>query len=213
MKDEKSVNVYLTEQSDRKRVYGDNKPDPHKHFIIVQNEHLTHKANLLMSENQTLQKEIDSKDDEVDTMEIQVRYMRGELKNFVELRKMADKISSSLERKGVIMDNQYEKTNKFIPRFLIQFLMNKSLTMLNLLILWYSDRLTLPYIVTAELITTASTLVITGVTPVHINNHKKEFKTYLDSQLVVSNEIEKFREEIKRTDDGNDFISKYIDSM
>jgi hypothetical protein len=213
MKDEKSVNVYLTESSDRQRVYGDDKPDPHKHFIIVQNESLTHKANLLTTENQRLQKDFDEKDDEVDKMEIQVRYMRGELKNFVELRNLADKITSATERKGTHMSKQYDKTSEFIPRFLTQFVLSKSLSFINCIALWYFDKLTIPHIFTTELVTIISTTAITGVSPRDISNHKKEFEKYTTSQHVLTNEIKKIREEVKRADSGNDFISKYIDSM
>jgi hypothetical protein len=208
-----NINVYLTDSDDRKRVYGDDKPDPNKHFIIIQNESLTHRANLLTIENNRLQKDNDDKEEEVDKMDVQIRYMRGELKNFVELRTMSDKITEATERKISHMNAQYEKTNKFIPKFLTQLVFSKSLSMLNILLLWYSNRLTIPYIFTTELISMLLTTNISGVTPGDVGIHKKEFMEYIETQLGFTAEIKKLRDEVKRADDGNDFITKYIDSM
>jgi hypothetical protein len=211
--DNKNINVYLTESEDRQRVYGDDKPDPNKHFIIIQNESLTHKANLLITENHRLQKENDEKEDEVDKIETQVRYMRCELKNFVELRNMADKITEVCEKKIVHMNSQYEKTNKFIPKFLTQFVVGKSLSVINLLALCYVDRLTIPYILTTELISMLVTSTIAGVTPTDIITHKKEFTEFTKTQLDFTAKIKMIREEVKIAENGNDFISKYIESI
>jgi uncharacterized protein YlxW (UPF0749 family) len=208
-----SVNVYLTSQENRQRVYGDDKPDPHKHYIIVQNESLTKRSELLTTENNRLQKEFDEKDDEVDKMEITVRYMRGELKNFVELRNLADKISSTLREKEVHMIKQHNITTTFIPKFLTQFATNKSLSMMNWIMLWYLDMFSLPYVFTTEMITILATTMLVGVSPSDINNHKKMFRIYTHEQLQFDDEIRKLQDEIKKTDDGNDFLSKYIDSL
>jgi cell division protein FtsB len=213
MNSDKNVNVYLTNPEDRQRVYGDDKPDPHKHFIIVQNENLTSESARLRGENSRLQKEIDDGEAEVDKMETQVRYMRGELKNFVELRKMADLITLATEEKEKNTKDQYDLTMKFFPKFLVQFALSKINMVGSCLILWYIDRLTIPYILSTELLTTLTNIVISGVSPYDVMKHKDELELYSIARNKTNTEIEKLRKEVKRADDGNDFITKYIDSM
>ena len=213
MNSEKSVNVYLSTPEDRKRVYGDDKPDPHKHFIIVQNEILTSKSDRLTDENSKLLKEIEEKDNEVDKMEVQLRYIRGELKNFVELRKMADAITTHVENIETKTKDQLDKWVKFIPRFLTQFVLNKTLSVINCILLWYFNKLTIPFIITTELVTTITTVIVTGISPIDIKDYKKGFLQYTETHSVATEEVKKIKDEMKRTDDGNDFISKYIDCM
>ena len=143
-KDEKTkhINLFLNDDNER-RVFGDEKPDPNKHYLILQNDTLHAKINKLEHNFLSVQKELENMEEEVDKMEEQGRYMKGEMKNFVELRNMADKIADKTMKKQKCIQCRYEDEYRFFWKLVLFILANKFLFLVSSSAMWYFDQLSI----------------------------------------------------------------------
>ena len=212
-KDEKTkqINLFLNDDNER-RVFGDEKPDPNKHYLILQNDVLHAKINQLEHDFLCVTKDLESKEEEVDKMEEQSRYMKGEMKNFVELRKMAGKITDMTIKKQKCVQLRYEDEHRFFVKLLIFIITNKCLLFVSSGVMWYLDQFSISTLFISELANILTASFVTQILPGYKERLTK-LEKYKTEERSFDLEIEKISKEIKETDESIDFISKYIDSL
>ena len=207
----KHINLFLNDDNEQ-RVFGDEKPDPNKHYLILQNDTLHAKINQLEHDFLCLNKDLDSKEEEVDKMDEQSRYMKGEMKNFVELRKMSDKITNMTVKKQKCVQLKYDDEHRFFVKLLIFIIINKFLLFVSSGVMWYLDKFSIGTLFVSELINVLTASFITQILPGYKERLAK-LKKYENEERLVDVEIEKVKKEMKETDESIDFISKYIESL
>jgi len=208
----KNVNFFLNENNEE-RVFGNEKPDPNKHYLILQNDVLHAKILALEQEHVTLTKAIELNEDEIDTFDEQSRYMKGELKNFVELRKMADEITRFTEDKEEIVELLFNNATNVNHRLGMFVLVNKVFVVLSLSVLYYMDMFSIQMVLACEFINLINSCIATLTTPQDLKFMADLRRDYNKDRKLLEEEIKKLKNEIKRTDESNDCISKYIDSL
>ena len=212
-KDEKTkqINLFLNDDNER-RVFGDDKPDPNKHYLILQNDTLHAKINQLEHDFLCVNKDLESSEEEVDKMDEQSRYMKGEMKNLVELRKMADKITDLTIKKQKCVQLGFDDEHRFFVKLLLFIIANKFLLFVSSGVMWYFDYFSISTLFISELANILTASCLTQIFPGYKDRLSKLGK-YKSEECSFDLEIEKIKKEIKETDDSVDFLSKYIESL
>ena len=212
----RSLNFFLNDEIADNRVFGTSDistADSNKHYIILQNDTLHKKIYELEKEKNEIQKICDEFEQEVDKYDESSRYMRNEMKNFIELRKMEQEISVLFEDK--YKEYQYHHLKllnlaKTIIMFVIFFRFLDSAILYFILYTGYDDNVVLFYV--ADLINILN-LICYGLFGQEVKTAQICIKCFNINIDVLDKTIKQKREEIKKTDDSNDFISKYIDNL
>lgn len=212
----RSFNFYLKDEIADNRVFGNSDistADANKHYIILQNDTLQTKCYELEKQKNEIQKTCDEFEEEVDKYDESGRYMRNELKNFVELRKMEHEISVLFEDKY----KEYQKLHlellniiKIICIFIIFFRLLDSAMLYFIIYTSFDDIYSLLGVADVINILNLICYVFFGQEFKTARSCIKQFNINMD---VLDKTIKQKREEIKKTDDSNDFISKYIDNL
>lgn len=208
----KNVNFFLNENNEE-RVFGNEKPDPNKHYLILQNDTLHAKIMALEQEHITLTKELEAKEDELDTFDEQSRYIKGEIKNFVELRRMADEITHLTEEKEDISDLHLKNVQAVANRLTMFIFVNKIFVLACFALLHYMDMFSIYMVLTCEFVNVMNSCIATLTTPLDMKHMADLRRGYKNEKTLLEEEIKKLKNEIKKTDESNDFISKYIDCL
>ena len=211
----RSLNFYLNDETADNRVFGSSDistSDANKHYIILQNDTLQQKCYELEKQKNEIQKICDEFEEQVDTYDESSRYMKNEMKNFIELRKMEQEIS-------VLLETKYKKYQKYhtelldilktVILFVIFFRLIDSIIMYFIIYTGYDDLL---FFCIADLIN-ISNLICYGLFGQEVKTAKNCIETFNININMLDKTIKQKREEIKKTDDSNDFISKYIDNL
>jgi len=211
----RSLNFYLNDEIADNRVFGTSDistTDANKHYIILQNDILQQKFYELEKQKNEIQKKCDEFEEEVDKYDASSRYMRNEMKNFIELRKMEHEISILLENKY----KEYQRLHtelfdilKTFIIFIVFFRLFDSVALYSILYIGYDNNIIF-YI--ADLINILN-LVCYFLFGQEIKTTRSCIKIFKTNINVLDDTIKQKRAEIKKTDDSNDFISKYIDNL
>lgn len=213
-RDEKTKNVnFFLNETNEERVFGNEKPDPNKHYLILQNDTLHAKIMALEQEHITLTKDLEAKEDEIDTFDEQSRYIKGEIKNFVELRKMADEITLLTEEKEEISELLFKNVNNVVHRLGMFILVNKIFVLLTFGLLYYMDMFSIKMVLSCEFIHFINSCIATLTTPQDLKYMADLRKEHRQERRTLEDDIKKLKSEIKRTDESNDIISKYIETL
>lgn len=213
-RDEKTKNVnFFLNESNEERVFGNEKPDPNKHYLILQNDILHAKIMALEQEHITLTKDLEAKEDELDSFDEQSRYIKGEIKNFVELRRMADEITHLTEEKEDLSDLHLKNVQAIVNRLIMFVFVNKIFAISSFALLYYMDMFSIYMVLACELVNVVNSCIATLTTPLDFKHMSDLRKGYKDERRMLEDEIKKLKSEIKRTDDSNDIISKYIETL
>ena len=194
----RSLNFYLNDETADNRVFGSSDistSDANKHYIILQNDTLQQKCYELEKQKNEIQKICDEFEEQVDTYDESSRYMKNEMKNFIELRKM-----DHTELLDIL---------KTVILFVIFFRLIDSIIMYFIIYTGYDDLL---LFCIADLIN-ISNLICYGLFGQEVKTAKNCIETFNININMLDKTIKQKREEIKKTDDSNDFISKYIDNL
>ena len=96
----RSLNFFLNDEQADSRVFGNSDIDVNKNYLILQNDVLQKKCYDLEKEKNEIQKSSDEFEIESEKFDESSRYIKNEMKNFIELRNMAEKISILCDKKG-----------------------------------------------------------------------------------------------------------------
>lgn len=211
-----NVNVFLTDSAQKQRVFGTDEPDPNKNYIILQNDTYAKRnieLELSLKESQTENERLES---EVDRLETSNTYMNGELKNFVELAKMHDDVAE-----------HYKKMAKFDTKTVENF--GGQVKPLSYAMVFFPLYIQITYMLSAfitsqvtiggiAILTTLNLIGISGLafaldlSPNYFKRIRKNVvKTRDLEKKPIYDEIKKIEAEIKRTNEANDILFKYID--
>ena len=211
----RSLNFFLNDETADNRVFGTSDistADANKHYIILQNDALQTKCYELEKQKNEIQKICDEFEQEVDKYDESGRYMRNEMKNFVELRKMEQEIS-------VLFEDKYKEYQKYhtelldilktVCLFITFFRLLDSAILYFIIYIGYDD-VVLFYMSDLINILNIVCYVLFGQEVKTARSCIEIFNINID---LIDKTIKQKREEIKKTDDSNDFISKYIDNL
>lgn len=212
MSDAKHTTIYLSNQENRERVFGSEQPDPNTSYIIMQNDMLQTRIKVIEAENIRVLADSVSKEDECDVMDERLRYIKGELKNFVELRNMSSKVSELTNINYKALKEHQQNNAVLTKRICTYILVDKLSSLLTVLLLWYINKLTLSNIIFALMSTTGVNMFSINI-PSAVNKYKLSDTEHIKIRNKNTNEIHTIIKEMKKTDESNDFISKYIDSL
>jgi len=212
MSDGKHTTIYLSNQENKERVFGLEPPDPNTRYIIMQNDMLQTRIKEIESENIRISADIVLKEDECDDMDERLRYIKGELKNFVELRNMSSALSKLTNINYNALKEHQKNTAVLTKRICTYILVDKLSGLLTVLVLWYLNKLTLTNIIFALMSTTGVNMFSIRI-PSTINKYKLSDTENIKIRDANMNQIHTIVKEMKKTDESNDFISKYIESL
>ena len=209
-------NNFFLNNTTRVRVFNEEEPDPNKNYIILQNDLLHAKNNTLEQSNHKLSSKIECQEDEVDKLEIQLRYMRGELKNVFELKNMAVEMASEYKNKEKIYIDQNIDFQQQLRLMCFHNLSTMAVITLSFGAMCMAN--VIPYYQTLVAVTIIfSGLLCNALFHKFTPNQRKLFKTNYNIRNLRLEEhsvtVAKIQKEIVKTEDANDFISKYIDSI
>ena len=205
---DKNLNFYLSPSGG-----GVAKEEPviYKDYIISQNQLIHSNISELTLKNTELQNEKTVLEDENDHYETSTRYMKNEMKNFVELAKMHGDVRI-LSGKTTDLYSELKATNDaLIKRMAVFLLMSKGVFCMVSMINWYSGWV-IPS-TSFDLATCAFLAVCLRLTPRSISDWTKKNADNLAEVNKINAESKKILDTIKKTDESNDFISKYIDNL
>jgi len=212
--EKQNISFYLTNDETKQKITGDNSNmSSSEKYIILQNDCLNAINNELREKINSMQVELKDLEEETDKNDERTRYMRNEMKNFVELRIMTNEVLSMFENKYKVSELKY-KTIIELYKCLINFIFfNKILSLGGRFVLWYFDRFNLVSVLITEIISGVSAAYATKLSPGVLKKTKKLLESYETQTKKFDSDIMEQKKNIKVTDDSNDFITKYIDSL
>ena len=208
-----NINLYLTDESKMQRVFGDSDPDPSKNYVILQLDKVQKRLLELERLNAELSKMTENSEEEQDRLDEKIRYMRGKLKNFVELRNMEKSISEKVTELNVLIsDHNKDLENRFVK--MVLFICSEwSLSVFEYFFLWCFGKLTVGNIALLNILNGVSIMAYGKMNPFEYIEFYGNFKLFAENRKIVLAGIETSKKEIKKTDEANDYISEFIDIM
>lgn len=208
-----NINLYLTDKSKMQRVFGDSDPDPSKNYVILQLDKVQKRLLELERLNAELSKTTENSEEEQDRLDEKIRYMRGKLKNFVELRNMEKSISEKVTALNVLLSEHNKDLENRFSKMVLYIFSEWSLSVLEYLFLWCFGKLTVGNIALLNILNGVSIMANGKINPIEYIEFYGNFKLFAENRKIVLDEIETSKKEIKKTDEANDYISEFIDIM
>jgi len=209
-----NISLYLNTDEMKQQLTGtQSNASSSEKYIIHQNDCLQVINIELRDKITKLQEEFNALEEEADGHDERTRYMRNEMKNFVELRNMTNEVLTIFEQKYKISELKHKTINELLMSLRNFIIINRTLSLTSGLLLWYFDKFNIWSLLTSELISGMSTCSVTKLLPMNLNKTKKLLDSYQTQLKESDDKIMKKNKEIKETDGSNDFISKYIESL
>lgn len=205
-----NINVYLSTEEAKKNV-SDIKIDYKEDYLICDNVQLREQISKITNENIHLKNLNETAEDEADKNDERMRYIRNELKNFVEKDIMLKKLVELNNKEKIShfrIQEVYEKYQKKLKQFLF---IVRIVSSAGIFALWYFNKLNILTILSNELSSHVNCFYLVGL----FDTQKKNIllNSYHLNIKTIREQIKKIQEEIKEIEDSNDFISKYIDNL
>lgn len=184
-----------------------------KNYIIQQNMNLNVANKELTIENVKLSKTLDEKEDEIDNFETQLRYIKGELKNFIQLRENAEyitKLTIMKEKNITELLNNYNSLFLYMTIFLLVY---KLLSLTVSFVLNYNNMFDFYNSVSLECMTFISIFYLPEMLFKKYSYFYLKLNTLKKQNWSLNEEIKNKKDDNKQIEDSNDFISKYIDNI
>jgi hypothetical protein len=209
--EKKNIHINIIEQGKDDLETSNNKSET---YIILMNEELNNKNREQIEEIKDLNSQIVELENQSDRSEKSITYMRGLLKNFVELKNMLinlnklylDKYNNSNQKmdfinKFIIELNQFVKIIPFVSGLILSF------TFLMGMISIYEILMYMFLLGITVLILMAYTKI-----SIELFYNFDKFKSNVDELTKHYNvKIVSLENIIKKVEDGNDFLNEYID--
>jgi predicted nuclease with TOPRIM domain len=187
-KTDDSVHIYLKNKQDLGYV---NKLSSHEKYIILMNETLQMDNRDLRSQLKESETKTDEQENEIDRNDVSTRYMKGMLKNFVELSKLEDKYKTIKDSVLVDNKNYLKQFKKDVTKQLRVF------EFVSLLAVCLACQIMLLLLTVGICIGLEYTLINMH----YPSNEKNEYT------------LKKLNVEIKTIKDSQDFIGDHIDNI
>lgn len=184
-----------------------------KLHLVNQNIELTNENKEFIKKHTKMQAEIDEKEEAVDTHENQLRYIKGELKNFVQLRELSEHIHRIYKLKQETYKVFFKQIRNAAALTGACVLGYKFWSIAATFLLHYTDTIVyetvFDYIFVDNLLFSSFMCIPTA----KLTSFVEAFNMFSIKNTRFDNEIKSVEKEIKEIEDGNDFISKYIDNL
>ena len=209
--EQKNIHINIIEPGKDALEKSNNKSET---YIILMNEELNNKNREQIEEIKDLNSQIIDLEDQSDRTEKSVIYMRGLLKNFVELKNMQISLNKLYVNKYTNNIQKLDFINKFILNLneCIKIIPVVSAIILSLIFLMEIINLyeILMYIFIIGIIGLI-TIYYTKISTELFYNYNK-FKCNVDElNKTYNQQIKTLENKIKKIEDGNDFLNEYID--
>lgn len=205
-----NINVFLNNEETKKKV-SDVKIDSKEEYLICDNIQLRNQLEKLTIQNTELKSLNETAEDEADKNDERMRYIRNELKNFVEkdimLKKLAE-LNNKEKRSQIKIQEVYENYQKKLKQFLF---IVRIVSSTGIFALWYFNKLNILTILSNELSSHINCFYLVGLFDAQKNNIL--LNSYHLNIKTIREQIKKIQGEIKEIEDSNDFISRYIDNL
>lgn len=208
-----NINLYLNDESKMNRVFGKPKPDPSKNYLILQLDEVQKRLIELERENAKLIKTAEEAENEQDSLDEKIRYMRGKLKNFVELRNMEKTVAEKSNDLSVLLNDQNNELLSRLEKVGLFIISEMSLSVVDYFMLMYFDMLTVGNISLLNLVNTGIILAYNRINPYEYVKFYDTLPCFFKKCKNIIDEIQKQKKEIKKTDEANDYITEFIDTM
>jgi len=209
-----NISLYLNTDEMKQQLTGSKSTaSSSEKYIIHQNDCLQVNNIELRDKITKLQEEFNALEEEADGHDERTRYMRNEMKNFVELRNMTNEVLTIFEQKYKVSELKYKTISELLMSLRNFMIINRTLSITSGLFLWYFDKFNIWSLLASELISGMSTCSVTQLLPMDFKKTKKLLDSYQTQLKEFDNKIMSKKKEIKETDVSNDFISKYIESL
>ena len=193
-----SVNIFFKSNQDETRVM-ENASSSEK-YIILQNEILQKENRALRNSIKNLKTLNSEMEDQIDSNDQSKRYIKGLLKNLVELEKLRAEVQSKNTKMRsethTIVSSFKENSEKHIKYL-------KTFIFIFFCILWEFHLLNIKHFIT---ILSPTLICLAFIINMNSKLQLPSFETELES-------ISQTEEEIKKITDAQDFLSEHIDSL
>lgn len=177
-------------------------------YIILLNEKLQGTVNHLICENKVFEHNISNQETELDKAETTITYMRGLLKNFVEIRKHEKQIMTLSKNKDAYYKNQI--------RYIGDSFKDLSKTIINIMIVCFVINMVLAlmgfistFFVVFHLLEYAFIIEFTMRSTKYNSISTLLFK----SKETFSDKINMKMKDVKKLEDAMDYLDEYIDCL
>ena len=199
LKKSESVNIFFRDNKDKQDL--NKTASPYEKYIILMNETLQMENRQHLALNKKIESELEEVQEENDKLDTSCRYMRGLLKNLVELEKLKTSACTSLTRINSSYETKFGKDRDSIRRCMMIYE--------AFLVILLSALLQLYFLELSEFIF----LLGLGVgNSIFVRNYIiKKFE--IPCCVVENADINEINLKIKKLKDGTDYLHEYIDSL
>ena len=197
-----SIRIYLNKKDEADTVLSSSTPE--QRYIILMNDNLQGDNRELRAKVAELENRVQELETDVDKYDTSNRYIKGILKNFVEVEKLNKELVVIYNGMNLKLSNSFIDSKKTL---------NHNINVLELFIVSFMFLLlNFHFITFYTLVENISCIVVIGTTLVlcHVNIHK-----YYSSFDFCSetDRIKKVNSDIKSITDSQDFLSEHIDNL
>lgn len=175
-------------------------------FVIWQNKKLSENLEKISTDLQVLNNERDELQRENDKYASSVRYTKGILKNFVELKNLEAELKTEYK---LLVDNRQTSLKNFIASSAVHITVYSWVCFMFLYMLYYYGYFIDNFSIYATIFIIFG--VVTPVTRVDLIIERKWLKHMIDIPDGTNRRIKEIEETIKKLNSTHDFINEYID--
>jgi hypothetical protein len=197
-----SINVYTNQKEE---LLSSNKMS--EEYIVRVNEQLSNLNMEYIKDIESVRSYNCILEEEVDKQEVSIRYMRGMLKNFVELKELYIKKNNKLGDINKLVETRVNNSEVFMENMKKTFNMIMGLYIFNNIVMCYVGLLDVSSFIRCLLNLIFCVIMCKDY---NVTFSSKCNKRVIDS---IRQGVKEDNEKIKEIEGGNDFLSDYIDSL
>jgi len=175
-------------------------------YIILMNETLQSESRDLAKEIKEVQQNNDDLQDQIDKSETTIRYMRGLLKNLVELDRLRITINSNYNDFSVKIKDNILYNIEYIKKFQIMYRLSALILFIAILYQMNADYKIIIFILCTNLLN----FIYSEFVYYHF---EKSNRRNINTHIALNNKNLETNKEIKKITDAQDFLYDYIDSL
>ena len=198
-KKSENVNIYFKNHEDRESL--NKTASPYEKYIILMNETLQMENREHLAVNKEIEAKLEEVEEENGKLETSCRYMRGLLKNLVELEKLKTSACTSLTKINSSYETKFKKDKININRYMMIYEIGLVLVLAVSLQVYFLDFTQFLFLMS----------FLTGNSFFVRNVLVKKFD--IPVCTVEKADINEINTKIKKLKDGTDYLNEYIDSL
>jgi len=215
--DDKNVNINVFTENKEKIMQADNSC---QEYILLCNEQLQYTLNVQNEETKQLQDYLNELETNSDRTEKTITYMRGLLKNFVQIRNLEKKIQDF----EINQSNFYKEENKMKSESIVEYVKSVKQALLiyvfiNLIFMVFNI-ISMTMFISQSVFMCSFLWCVQLTSPIQINLATNNYNLLKINKLInkldtkpLALEYKRLKEEVLEIENSIDFLDEYIDGL